>query len=56
MILVDIIKHTETGRLYVVPAGQPLPSDAYTRFRANISQDEAARYVPDSKLTSKAKC
>ena len=56
MILVDVIKHTETGKLYVIAAGDPLPSNAYTRFRTNISQDEAARYVPNSKLTTKAKC
>lgn len=56
MILVDVIKHKETGTKYVIPAGDPLPSDAYIRLVPNISQDEAARYVPNSKLTSKAKC
>lgn len=56
MHLVDVIKHIESGVKYVIPAGDPLPSNAYTRIRTNISQDEAARYVPNSRLTTKAKC
>jgi hypothetical protein len=55
MILVDVIKHTETGRMYTIPHGDPLPSNAYTRFRLGISEDEATRYVP-KKLMSKSKC
>lgn len=56
MILVDVIKHVESGLKYVIPAGDPLPSGAYIRLVQNVSQDEAALYVPKSKLTTKAKC
>lgn len=55
MHLVDVIKHVETGRKFTIPHGDPLPSDAYIRLVANISPDEAEKYVP-KKLNPKQKC
>ena len=57
MINVDVIKD-DNGRKYVIPAGNPLPSDLFTYVRRNISQDEAKKLVPNSNFTkrSQAKC
>jgi len=54
MHLVDVIKHKETGRKYIIPSGDPLPSDAYVRLISSISLDEAQKYVP-KKLSPKEK-
>lgn len=54
MQLVDVIKHKETGRKYIIPSGDPLPSDAYIRLAISISLKEAQRYVPP-KLNIKEK-
>jgi len=53
--LVDVIKHIETGRKYIIPSGDPLPSSAYTRIRESISEVEAAKYTAP-KLNPKSKC
>jgi len=53
--LVDVIKHIETGRKYIIPSGDPLPSSGYRRIRESISEDEAAKYTTP-KLNPKSKC
>lgn len=52
--MVDVIKHSETGKKYIIPHDDPLPSNAYVYLARDISENEAARYFP--KQESKAKC
>lgn len=53
--MVDIIKHIETGRKYIIGHGDPLPSNAYIRLIENITKDEAKKYTsPQNK--NKKKC